>query len=443
MSELTGDAPEREDPDDGSGVELHRFLRNLRLRWSGEAHQARVDLRLEARPDMPQALRVDLVALVRIIGNLISNAIRHAAASDGSAAVRLSVGASPDGGVEIHLADNGPGLDEKAISRLFSGGSTPENLAHMPHGLGLHIVKVLTEEQGGSFSLSNRLGGGLEAVVRFPRTLSTQQVAATFGASQPQRPDLQGMRVLLAEDNPTNQMVATQMLQALNARVTISCDGIEALERFETTEFDLLVVDIEMPRLSGLDVIRAIRGRSDQRAHVPIVALTAYALREHRERIAEAGADGLISKPITSIDALGHALLLHAARKVEEPAPVAPATEDATPVVDRAIYDALCEAIGAEIMAELLEKVVSDLGSARSELAIALSNRDWKPVCATSHILISVAGAIGATRLQAGAQTLNVAAHGDDGVAIANQVHCCLVEIDAAVEFVESRRATA
>ena len=74
-----------------------------------------------------------------------------------------------------------------------------------------------------------------------------------------------------------------------------------------------MVVDIEMPRLSGLDVIRAIRARGDDRAQVPIVALTAYAMREHRERIAAAGANGLISKPITSVEALGRGLAAHVA----------------------------------------------------------------------------------------------------------------------------------
>ena len=91
-------------------------------------------------------------------------------------------------------------------------------------------------------------------------------------------------------------------------------DGIEALERFDQEVVDLVVVDIEMPRLSGLDVIRAIRARGDDRAQVPIVALTAYAMREHRERIAAAGANGLISKPITSVDELGRGLAAHVAR---------------------------------------------------------------------------------------------------------------------------------
>src|SRR5690606_1882516 len=112
------------------------------------------------------------------------------------------------------------------------------------------------------------------------------------------------------------------------------------------------------------------------RARTPIVALTAYALREHRERIAKAGANGLISKPITSIEALAQGLVAHVSRR---PAPAATPplavaetdTPDRLPVVDTAVYDALATTFGPEMMAELLEKVAADLTTARDDLAAA------------------------------------------------------------------------
>jgi CheY-like chemotaxis protein len=217
--------------------------------------------------------------------------------------------------------------------------------------------------------------------------------------------------------------------------------------------FDLVVVDIEMPRMSGLDVIRAIRRRRDERAKVPIVALTAYAMREHRERVAAAGANGLIAKPISSIEAFGEALTRHLPAVGDaRPTPAPPAAAagrpdaphsapDSAPVADLAVFDALCAAIGSDMRAELLEKVVADLQQARDDLARALSPLDLQPIKSASHILISVAGAVGATRLQACARTLNTAAHGDDHGDLPDGIGRCLAEIDAAVEFAQSRRA--
>jgi CheY-like chemotaxis protein/HPt (histidine-containing phosphotransfer) domain-containing protein len=228
------------------------------------------------------------------------------------------------------------------------------------------------------------------------------------------------------------------MLKALNAEVSVAADGVEALERFDAEAVDLVVVDIEMPRLSGLDVIRAIRARGDARAGTPIVALTAYAMREHRDRIAAAGADGLISKPITSVEALGRALAAHAARSAAAPAP---AEAETTPVVDAAVFDALAQAIGADMMAELLDKVIADLMGTRQDLAGALDTVDCGPIRSASHILISVAGALGATRLHACARTLNAAAHAGRLDGIEAEVRRCIDEIDLAVAFARDRRA--
>jgi CheY-like chemotaxis protein len=239
-------------------------------------------------------------------------------------------------------------------------------------------------------------------------------------------------------------MVASQMLRSLHAEVIVCSDGVEALERFETERVDLVVVDIEMPRLSGLDVIRKIRARGDARAQVPIVALTAYAMREHRERIAAAGANGLISKPITSVESLGRGLAAHVARvrSAVAPPPYAEArASDADPVIDRAIYDALCEAIGADTMAELLDKVVADLLEAQQALAAALEDVQCAPIRSASHILISVAGAIGAVRLQNGARELNALAHTEATDRIAAATRRCIGDIEAAIAFTRERRA--
>jgi CheY-like chemotaxis protein len=178
------------------------------------------------------------------------------------------------------------------------------------------------------------------------------------------------------------------------------------------------------------------------------VALTAYAMREHRERIAAAGSNGLISKPVTSVEALGRSLAAHVARHPARPvaAAVAPAEAAAgRPLIDEATYSALVAAIGPETMGELLDKVVADLLAAQRDLAAAIeapgSEPDSARIRSASHILISVAGAIGAVRLAACARELNALAHTDAADRIATTTQACIGEIDAAVGFARDRRA--
>jgi two-component system, OmpR family, aerobic respiration control sensor histidine kinase ArcB len=441
---VVGDEVDPELEQAHSVVHVRRLLRHIARRWTGEAQEKGLDFALETSNDLPDLLEVPLVPLARIVGNLIGNAIKYAERGR----IRLEVGGE-DGGIVFRLRDDGPGLSEEVRRGLFGYGVRANGSAKPGHGLGLHIAKRLTDELGGTITIENRSEGGVEARLAFPAALCRRTVSAPAdigrGDAGAGRPDLSGLLILLAEDNPTNQMVAGQMLRSMSAEVVIASDGIEALEMFETTPCDLVLADIEMPRKSGLDVIRAIRARTDERAGTPVVALTAYALREHRARIAEVGADGLITKPITSVEAFGRTVLEHARagrnRGIAGEA-AAPAADEAGPVVDRAVYDGLFNAIGAEMMAELLEKVDADLAESARELARARDPLDLEVLRGTSHILISVAGAVGASRLQTSARRLNGHAHtGAAEPRIKSELDTCLGEIAAARRFVGERRA--
>lgn len=407
-------------------LDLARFLHYVRRRHAGAAAARGLAFCVETEGVLPETLRLDPLMMARLVDNLLANAIGFSPAGT----VRLVVGRELDGRLVLRVLDDGPGIAPEALARIL--------LSPALHGLG--VAKALTARLGGELALRNRQAGGFEAALSFPAEVAPEPRAPLAPGGLP---DLRGLRVLLAEDNPTNQMVASQMMRALNAEVTVCADGIEALERFDERPVDLVVVDIEMPRLSGLDVIRAIRARGDARAQVPIVALTAYAMREHRERIAAAGANGLISKPITSVEALRRGLAAHLTL-VGPPAEAAdPGATPTGPVIDAAIFAALVEAIGADTMGELLDKVTADLLAAQRELVGALASLDPAPIRSASHILISVAGALGAVRLQACARALNGAAHGEAGDDLGDGVRSCIAEIDAAVAFARARRAEA
>lgn len=439
VESLLSEPGQQPEPSRDPPVDLRQFTEDTLRRWSGEARAKGLSFRVQTDPDLPLLLEVARVPLVRMIGNLVGNAIKHT----GSGEVVLSMGRAASGGATFCILDDGPGVHGAALEKVFGEGyHAPQDKGPI-HGLGLHIVNEVAQSLGAVFEIGNRDSGGAEARLSFPPALS-RTAAAVAEDPRPAVVDLKGLRILLAEDNPTNQMVAMQMLRALNAQVSVSSDGIEALETFERADFDLVIVDIEMPRMSGLDVIRTIRKRKDARSRTPIVALTAYALREHRDRIAEAGANGLISKPITSINALGRMLSPHiradAPQSEAEAAPPVACGSPSVPVVDSEIYEALRQTLGSD-MDELLDKVISDLETARVDLSEAIDPVAAPPIRSASHILISVAGAVGAQRLESCARAINTAIGCRETEGIADDVRRCISEIDAAVDFARRERA--
>ena len=258
---------------------------------------------------------------------------------------------------------------------------------------------------------------------------------------------LRGKRVLLAEDNITNQMVATQMLDALGSRVDVANDGAEALEMIEAHRYDIYLIDIEMPRVSGLDVIKSIRQAPPPLCDAPVIAVTAYALREHREKIAEAGADGLIPKPLISIEQFGRDILnlterVRRASAAAEPQPAPPAPDIATAAsgaapasaarapasgrpVEMDVFNGLSEAIGQDAMRDLLGKIDSDLDAAVAQVRDGVAAGDMSALSNATHVMISVCGAIGAEPLKLLAQRLNAVANGkasEDPAAIGSDI---------------------
>lgn len=254
---------------------------------------------------------------------------------------------------------------------------------------------------------------------------------------------LRGKHVLLAEDNLTNQMVASQMLEALGAGVEIANDGAEALDML-SDRFDLFLIDIEMPRVSGLDVIRAIRDAAAPVRDAPVIAVTAYALREHREKIEEAGADGLIPKPLISIEQFGRDIFAYSDRArgalaARRRAPPAMRAAEPAPVVEET-YRALADALGPASLADLLARIDEDLAKAGAAVDRGSRDEDDEAVAAATHVVISVAGSVGGDAASVAARRLNEAAHGLGARRVVELTPTLLNEIGRLRRALDARR---
>jgi signal transduction histidine kinase/ActR/RegA family two-component response regulator len=255
----------------------------------------------------------DPVRLKQILGNLLSNAVKFTE----QGRVRLSIVASPaaDGAQALTLSveDTGIGFDAETARRLFTrfaqaDGSISRRFGGT--GLGLSISSALAELIGGRITAASTPGAGS----RFTLTLSLPVVAAVEEEPAPEiaalapngRDGSQPVRILVAEDHEVNRRVVQLIFDGLDVELTMAEDGQEALDRFAVGAFDLVLMDMQMPRLDGLEAIAAIRQREAAAPGplTPIIMLTANALPEHEAAGRAAGADAFLTKPIVAGDLL-------------------------------------------------------------------------------------------------------------------------------------------
>ncbi|MDQ0464285.1 signal transduction histidine kinase [Caulobacter ginsengisoli] len=255
----------------------------------------------------------DVIRIKQIVANLASNAIKFTERGGVTVAVDLEDRAE-DGPEAVTLIlkvrDTGIGFDFQASGRLFgrfhqADGSITRKFGGT--GLGLAICRGLTEAMSGTIEASSTPGEGSLFIVRLP--LERAEAAAPEAApdAEAHASGLEGLRILIADDHPINQKVAELILGPLGAELTLVADGQAAVDAFETGGFDLILMDMQMPVMDGLEATRAIRRLEVERglAPIPIAMLTANALPEHRAQAAAAGADDHIAKPITPEGLIG------------------------------------------------------------------------------------------------------------------------------------------
>ena len=227
---------------------------------------------------------------------------------------------------------------------------------------------------------------------------------------------LQDRKILLVEDNETNRLVAASMLSTLGANCVIANDGVEGLDALENGAFDLALIDIEMPRKGGLELIAEIRARPvSALSYMPLVAFTAYALPQHRARIMAAGADGIIVKPLDDIAEFGRRIAGFLGGQADSEKRI---VQDDV-VGAKEVLTRLQTTLGSRNIEELRLRLVEDLDQAEAKLRHGLDTGDNQSLRAATHDLIALAGLAGVEQLQSRAETLNRMLHSQPDTRIA------------------------
>jgi signal transduction histidine kinase/CheY-like chemotaxis protein len=276
-----------------------------------KAAEKMLDLVVAIADDVPGMVKRDPTRLRQILLNLLSNALKFTEAGD----VRLTVSKGP--GDELHFAvkDSGIGLTPEGMAKLFQSFSQADSSTTRKYGgtgLGLVISKRLAEAMGGTMTAQSE-GAGKGCTFSFHITAetvvaqaSTKPAAST--AMDPQMASRHPLRILLAEDNLVNRKLALRLLSQMGYTADVAVNGLFAIEAVERQPYDLVLMDVQMPEMDGLEASRRITAKHPPNQRPRIVAMTANAMQGDREECLAAGMDDYVTKPIR-VDALVQALL--------------------------------------------------------------------------------------------------------------------------------------
>jgi signal transduction histidine kinase/ActR/RegA family two-component response regulator/HPt (histidine-containing phosphotransfer) domain-containing protein len=365
----------------------------------------RLHLKLNADPALPRHVTGDAKRITQVLLNLLNNAVKFTE----SGAVMLDVAADGDR-IALTVADTGIGIASEDLPKLFRRFSqidASNSRSYGGTGLGLAISKGLVEAMGGQIGVTSTPGAGSAFRVVLP-------LPAAEEAEQPAHPApvaAGGAQILVAEDSAQNQDIIRTVLERAGHRVTIAADGIEALAAATGTRFDLVVMDMQMPRMDGTEATAAIRALPAPHGQVPILALSANVMADQIAAIRAAGADAHLAKPFAAQGLLAACASLLPETPEQDPAPPRPVASDD--------LEALVALMGRDWVAQRMAALLAGLAwiDTPPDPPTAAVGAMRQP----AHRLVSEAGQLGLADLSLAASALEQAilSGADTGSALA------------------------
>jgi signal transduction histidine kinase/DNA-binding NarL/FixJ family response regulator/HPt (histidine-containing phosphotransfer) domain-containing protein len=441
------------------------LLRELVSTLAPRAAAKGLALKTREDPSVPEALIGDAGRIRQVLLNLVTNAVKFTPAGEVTITVHCRVRDAARAEVEWSVTDTGIGIDPTRIKDLFRDFVQADSSISRRFGgsgLGLAICKRIVEQMGGAIDVHSALGEG--STFRFCLSLPVAQRAAVAEHTDAElSTDLRArigalgrpLQVLIADDDETNRLIAARMLKGFAVEISNAADGAEALAAAARNRFDIVLMDMRMPGMDGLQAARAIRSQGGPSGTAPIIAFTANAFAEDVQACRGAGMDDFMVKPVRKrvlIGALARALARAGSDATAAPsivpapvpsAPVPSATvpldagaspraaaaspdrQGALPVFNRAAYDALVKEIGDDTAACLFEVFFKETET-RLQLFDALSDltdlNNRERIEREAHSLKGAAATFGFEELSCLARELEGEASGIDATAYREQI---------------------
>ncbi|NUN64760.1 response regulator [Pseudanabaena biceps] len=307
-------------------IDFLQFLTDLVNTFKVQINHKNIDFDYQFSPDLPQFVYIDSKRLRQVLFNLLSNAIKFT--TKGSIILRVIASKSNKSQLELEktlisisfeVEDSGIGIDVKRLESIFLPFERAEETKFKIQGtgLGLAISQKIVMMMGGEINVSSKYGVGsifgFTVCLEIPKTNISDKhdipnkLASNTNIYDKYLAQKLPLRILLAEDNPINQLVASKILNRLGYEIEIADNGVQVLEAMQNRNYDVILMDMQMPEMDGIEATKHIVGNTDLACRPYIIALTANVMDSDRQICMDAGMDDFISKPV-NVDSLTKAL---------------------------------------------------------------------------------------------------------------------------------------
>ncbi|MBL8629268.1 MAG: response regulator [Rhodospirillaceae bacterium] len=396
---------------------LHRLIMALQRLFDPAIREKGNQLTVEIEPGTVDMVIGDPKRFNQILANLVSNANKFT--ERGSIFVIVSSRPQPDGthAIQVKVRDTGIGMsmvDQQSLFKPFTQADTSTSRRYGGTGLGLSICKRLLDAMDGEISVSSAKGEGSTFIVRL--ALPPGDAAQAVDRSLAAAPQIQNngaqqrrLRILIAEDNDINRALFQKMLERLGHRAETAVNGKEAIDLALHNVFDIILMDIQMPVMDGLQATATLRAKSGPFGRLPIVGLTADAMISHHKAYLDAGMNAIVTKPVdwqrlaaVMADLTGFAPLSGAEPANDAPAPerVSTAPTDPRPpasdVIDVTTISDMLKVLPREIVTSLFERFIEQLDTYLANIHNARAQGDLGKVRSAAHTLRGISAQFGA-----------------------------------------------
>jgi len=439
--------------------DLHQLLNNVLQLWRPRALEKNLELTLQVDPEAHRWLIGDPTRITQILTNLVSNALKFT--EKGSITIQCDALTPEDMDptmLRFIVQDSGIGMTDEVCKRLFTAFEQADGAAtsrvYGGTGLGLTICKQLAQLMQGEISVESTPGAGSCFVIVLPFQIGAAPIVQAQTASRPVTINT-GIKhhLLVVDDNETNRRVALAVLEHLGFTTSFACDGAEAVDAVKKNHYSLVLMDCHMPVLDGIEATQTIRKweKETGRQPIPIIAVSASAFQEDRDRCAAVGMNAFVPKPVTLNSIQG---------VLQEWLPAAPSMEASQPVVatnnhrnenengnqstddfpdhllDREQYMEM-KAITGEQFVSLLEKFCIDARLQITGMRDAVKDNNTEALRKCAHKLKGASATIGAKilsrichRMEERARAGTIAG-ADEGI---DAISGCLEEVISVIE---------